>query len=69
MQHRGGSKRFLLLLDTPGGLIATSWQQSGTTLTQEDLDDLTDGIQAVDVQSEIPGATSIGFTYGSTPAR
>ena len=66
MQQRGATTRFLMILSTPTGLIMTSWQQSGNTFVQEDLDDATDGIQAVDVEALIPGATSLGRVYGET---
>lgn len=66
MQQRAGGPRFFLLLETPTGLILTSWLRVGILVTQEDLDEATEGIQAVDVQAEIPGATSIGATYGTT---
>ena len=65
-QNLAGSVRFLLLLDTPTGLILTSWLQVGSAFVQVDLDDATDGIQAADVEALLSGATSIGRIYPST---
>lgn len=66
LQNVAGTSRFLLLLETPGGLILTSWVRTGSALTQLDLDPVTDGIQAADVEALLSGATSIGRTYAAT---
>lgn len=65
-QNVAGSSRYLLLLDTPGGLILTTWSRVGSALIQLDLDSITDGIQAADVEALLSGATSIGRTYAVT---
>ncbi len=64
MQHLQGQARFAVLLDSPGGLLLARVEYAPFALFQEDLDPVTDGIQVVDVESEISGATVIGRTFG-----
>ncbi len=60
------SERFALLLATPGGPIMTRWLHTPPFETvQEDLDDATAGIQAVDLSAILPGANVVGRTYGA----
>lgn len=66
MQRIAASTDYILLLDTPAGLILTLWTQSGISLIQQDLDDTTDGIQALDVEAQLSGATSIGQVFGTS---
>ena len=66
IQALASGTTFLLLLETPTGLILTQWNQAGESLIQVDLDDLTVGIQALDVSASLAGASYIGTTRGMT---
>lgn len=52
-----GARRIYVLLNTDT-LARFSWD--GVAVTQDDLDPLTDGVQAADLASAAPGATALG---------
>jgi len=65
LQLLPGPSRFAVLLSSPGGLLLARFTYTPHFLVQEDLDPLTVGVQVVDVQAVVPGATLIGRTYGA----
>jgi hypothetical protein len=56
--------RFLVVLDTD---VATRWRWDGVLLQQDDLDDVTDGIQGIDVSATAPGIHVVGRELGALP--